>query len=291
MRLGAAATIHVAAHRCRRRNTVTAHPKVSVVLPSYRGADVALKNVPVLLDHLEASGIPSEVIIVDDGSDDGGATERAAARLGCVYLENPHNQGKGAAVRRGMLAARGQLRIFTDIDVPYDLETFDRMLYYLAFKEFHFVAGDRTLDESTYYTEVSRMRHLSSEVYSTFVGRLVAGGWFDTQCGIKGFRDHVAEDLFSVGRIERFAFDVELFYIALKRNYDIKRIPVQLRSNETSSVNVVRDGAAMVRDLAVIRLNQLRGVYASQVTPQRAGQDTEQVSRWRRQWPRSLDED
>ena len=98
-------------------------------------------------------------------------------------------------------------------------------------------------------------------MYSFIVGRFVAGGWFDTQCGIKGFRDHVAEDLFSVARVDRFAFDVELFYIALKRNYDIKRLPVRLRCQEGSSVRVVRDGLAMVRDLAVIRTHQLAGHY------------------------------
>jgi hypothetical protein len=144
------------------------------------------------------------------------------------------------------------------------------MLWYLDFKEIHFVAGDRTLDESSYYMHVPWLRRAASHIYSTFVGRLVAGGWFDTQCGIKGFRDHVAEDLFGVGRIDRFAFDVELFYIALKRNYDIKRIPVRLRCNETSTVSVITDGATMVRDLGVIWLNQQFGRYRARVPVRRA---------------------
>ena len=259
---------------------------LSVVLPSYRGAAVARTHVPLLLDHLRRSRISFEILLVDDGSEDSGATESVARELGCVFLCNPHNMGKGAAVRRGMLAARGRVRIFTDVDIPYELECIDRALYYLVFKEFHFVAGDRTLEESSYYHQVSVARHISSEVYSTVVGRLVAGGWFDTQCGLKGFRDHVADDLFSVSRIDRFAFDVELFYVALKRNYDIKRIPVQLRSNETSSVRVLRDGPAMVRDLAVIRYNQLRGAYQPKGPVRRYEDDAdEQVVRWRSRWP------
>lgn len=259
-------------------------PTLSVVLPSYKSAGVARLNVPVLAEHLRAAKIESELIIVDDGSRDGGETEQVAAELGCRYLANPRNMGKGAAVRRGMLAARGRLRVFTDIDIPYDLESFDRLLYYLAFKGFHFVTGDRTLNESTYYTEISLARRLSSEVYSTAVGRFLAGGWFDTQCGLKGFQDHVAEDLFGVGRIDRFAFDVELFYVAVKRNYDIKRVPVQLRCNETSSVNVVRDGAAMVRDLGVIRMNQLLGLYAPRKGPRRTTDDAAELQRWREEW-------
>ncbi len=234
---------------------------VSMVLPSYRGAEVARRQVPLLIEYLRTVGMSHEIIIVDDGSRDGGETQRVAESLGCLYLENPQNQGKGAAVRRGMRAARGRYRIYTDIDVPYELANLESMLWYLDFKEFHFVAGDRTLDESSYYMQVSLLRRAGSHVYSTVVGRIVAGGWFDTQCGLKGFRDHVAEDLFGVGRINRFAFDVELFYIALKRNYDIKRLPVRLRCNETSTVNVVSDGAAMVRDLGVIRVNQFLGRY------------------------------
>jgi len=105
------------------------------------------------------------------------------------------------------------------------------------------------------------VRRLGSHIYSFIVGRFVAGGWFDTQCGMKGFSAEVAEDLFAVGRIRRFAFDVELFYIALKRNYDIKRLPVRLRCQEGSSVRVIREGIAMVRDLAVIRWHQLVGHY------------------------------
>lgn len=242
---------------------------VSVVLPSYKGADAARRNVPLLLEHLRTVGLQHEVIVVDDGSNDGGDTQRIAESLYCRYLENPKNQGKGAAVRRGMLAATGRYRFYTDIDVPYDLTDIEAMLWYLDFKEFHFVAGDRTLDESSYYARVPWFRRAASHVYSTVVGRLVAGGWFDTQCGLKGFRDHVAEDLFSVARVNRFAFDVELFYIALKRNYDIKRLPVHLRSNETSTVNVLTDGAAMVRDLGVIRVNQFLGRYRPLVPVQR----------------------
>lgn len=242
---------------------------VSVVLPSYRGADAAGRHIPLLLEYLRTVGVRSEVILVDDGSNDGGESRRVAQSLGCRYLENPKNQGKGAAVRRGMLAATGRYRFYTDVDVPYDLANIESMLWYLDFKEFHFVAGDRTLDESSYYVHVPWFRRAASHVYSTVVGRLVAGGWFDTQCGLKGFRGHVADDLFGVGRVNRFAFDVELFYIALKRNYDIKRLPVRLRCNETSTVNVLTDGAAMVRDLGAIRLNQFLGRYRPLLPVQR----------------------
>src|SRR5215211_5015579 len=100
--------------------------KLSMILPSYNGAETLARHVPVLQQYLRHLGITWEIVIADDGSDDAGATQQAAGRLGCVYVGNPVNQGKGAAVRRGMLAARGAFRIFTDCDVPYELTTIGR---------------------------------------------------------------------------------------------------------------------------------------------------------------------
>lgn len=237
---------------------------LSIVLPSYNDGELLARHVPGLLDYLQQLGVSHEVVIADDGSKDDGRTRDVASELGCRYVANPVNQGKGAAVRRGMKSASGRFRIFTDADVPYELESIERFLWYLDFKEFHMVAGDRRLEQSSYFTEVPLWRRLGSHVYSFVVGRFVASGWFDTQCGIKGFRGDVADDLFGVSRISRFAFDVELLYIALKRNYDIKRLPVRLRCQEGSSVRMIRDGMAMVRDLAVIRWHQFAGHYKPQ---------------------------
>jgi dolichyl-phosphate beta-glucosyltransferase len=89
----------------------------------------------------------------------------------------------------------------------------------------------------------------------------VTGGFFDTQCGLKGFRGDVAEHLFAAARLNRFAFDVELLYLALVHRLDIKRIPVRLRRNATSSVRLVRDSSRMLLDVLRIKGYQLRGDY------------------------------
>ena len=243
-------------------------PELSMILPAYQAAEVLRRNLPVLLEYLGQLPVTSEVIVVDDGTRDDGQTRDVVRRLGCRYEALEQNQGKGAAVRHGMLQARGRFRIYTDADVPFQLDAVGLMLRYLDFKEFHFVAGDRNLADSDYSLNVSPARKVASAACSALVGRFIATGWYDTQCGLKGFRAEVADDLFRVATIRRFAFDVELFYIALKRNYDIKRIPVRLRSNETSSVRLALDGPAFARDLLRIRLNQFRGVYGpSRVRP------------------------
>jgi dolichyl-phosphate beta-glucosyltransferase len=100
-------------------------------------------------------------------------------------------------------------------------------------------------------------------VFTFFVGRFVTTGFSDTQCGIKGFTAAAAEDLFSVTSVQGFAFDVEVLYVALKRNYDIKRLPVSFRStHDRSSVTLTKHAPEMLLDLFRIKWNHLRGRYA-----------------------------
>lgn len=236
-------------------------PYLSIIIPSYRSASVLERNLPVLLTHLQQQSYDYEVIVVDDGSNDSGQTQQVAAQLGVRFEANPVNMGKGAAVRRGMQHATGQFRLFTDADIPFELDAIDRFVRYLDFKEFDIVIGDRTLPDSHYFDRISSGRNLSSKVFSFVVGRFVTTGVPDTQCGLKGFRAAIADDLFSVAILDRFAFDVELMYIALKRNYDIKRLPVALRSSDGSSVSVLRHSLQMLSDLLKIKLHHLKTGY------------------------------
>lgn len=237
---------------------------LSVVIPAYQSALILEDNLPVLLAYLRAQPYAWEVLIVDDGSRDDGRTQEAAQRHGCAYLRHAVRRGKGAAVRTGMRAATGRYRIFTDADIPYELDAIDRILRYLDVKEFHLVTGDRTLPESVYYADIPWARRVSSKLFSLFVGRLVVGGLYDTQCGIKGFRAEAAQDIFGVNRVNGFAMDVECFYVALKRNYDIKRIPVALRCQDGRSVNIMGHGLAMAFDVLRIVANGYLGRYARQ---------------------------
>lgn len=234
---------------------------LSVIIPSYNSAAVLKNNLPYLINFLKEKKYDYEILVVDDGSNDNGATKQVAEELGCAYLCNDKNIGKGESVRKGMLAATGKFRIFTDADIPFNAEAIEQFLHYMDEKEFHMAIGDRTLNESSYFNSKSGLRNLASKSFSFFVGRFVAGGMFDTQCGIKGFRAEVAKDIFGVSRIKGFTFDVELLYIALKRNYDIKRLPVTLRSQEGQSVKLLLHSFTMMADLMKIKLNHLGKKY------------------------------
>ena len=124
--------------------------ELSIIIPSFKGAEVLRNNVPGLISYLKAKAIDFEIIIVDDGSDDNGKTKEVAADLNCQFYANSVNLGKGAAVRNGMLKASGKFRIFTDVDIPFEYDAFDRFLKYLDEKEFDVVVGDRTLEGSIY---------------------------------------------------------------------------------------------------------------------------------------------
>ena len=211
---------------------------------------------------LQDLGLDWEALVVDDGSHDFLPDEwhdHPRVRL----LRHVANRGKGAAVRTGMLAATGHVRIFTDADLPFGTDLIPVIYAYLRDGPFHLVIGDRTLPESTYRHETGWRRHAASAVFTAFVGTIVTGGFFDTQCGLKGIRGDVADALFPVLRLDRFAFDVELVYVALKHRLDIKRIPVRLLHNDTTTVRLLRDSARGAADVLSIKANQLRGRYRS----------------------------
>lgn len=235
---------------------------LSIIIPSYKSANILRNQLPGFLSYLNNNYKNNfEVLIIDDGSDDNGETKKVAEELGCRFYANAVNLGKGAAVKNGMLNAVGEYRIFTDADIPFEYSNIDNFYTYLCQKEFDVVIGDRGLPESKYFNEISKKRKLGSNIFTFFVGRFVTTGIPDTQCGLKGFKAKVAEDIFSKACINGFAFDVEAIYIALKRNYDIKRLPVVLRSTEGSSVSLLKHSLGMLRDLLKIKLNHIKGKY------------------------------
>ena len=234
---------------------------LSIVIPVYNNAGILGKQLPDLINYLENLNRDYEIIIVDDYSKNPEITKKLADDFKCIFIANDKGYGKGGAVRKGMLAAKGDYRIFTDSDLPFENDAIGNFLYYLEFKEFDIVVGDRNLPGSEYYDKIKTTRKIGSVIFTFFIGRFVTTGLFDTQCGLKGFRASIAEDLFISGRINGFAFDVELLYIALKRNLDIKRLPVQLRSNDSSTVKVFRHGLQMLIDVLRIKYYQMRGKY------------------------------
>jgi len=242
-----------------------APPWISVIIPAYNAAPVIKRSLEIVRRFLgERSGSwgEPEIIVVDDCSTDETASIVESEFSEVRLIRHPRNYGKGRAVRTGMRAATGTYRFFIDADVPFDLNVLDTMVHYLDVKEFDICVGTRTNDPNLHYAHRSLLRRFTSSIFTAVVSRIVVTGIRDTQCGLKGFRSDVARYLFSESRIDGFAFDVEILYLAFKNDLDIKRIPVTLVSDDYSSVSVFRDGFRMLLSIVQIPIRYYLRRYA-----------------------------
>jgi dolichyl-phosphate beta-glucosyltransferase len=246
---------------------MASHPTtdVSLVIPVCNGASLIADTVISSRDFLAGRDLSFEIVVVDDGSsDDTAAAGRPLTDERVSLIALPSNRGKFGALTVGMAQACGACRIFTDADLPYDLEAIPYIAELVNDGGFHVVVGDRTLSESCSATRSGLSRRLSSRVFSFCVRMLVTGGLFDSQCGLKGFRADVAEAVFPLLTDRGFSGDVELLYIALKHNLSIRRIPVRLRATPTTTVRLTVHSLPMLGRILRLRHNWTSGRYDSQ---------------------------
>jgi dolichyl-phosphate beta-glucosyltransferase len=234
---------------------------LSIILPVYNNPEVLKNNLPYLTDYLSKKTYEYEIIIVDDGSKDGTKIKNISDRFNCVYLRNKNNSGKGSAVKTGMLNSGSTYRVFTDADIPYECVDLDKIIQNLESGKCDVAIGDRSLLKSATSGDVTFLRSFGSKFFSFMVGGLMAGKFGDSQCGLKGFTGKAAIELFGKSRINGFAIDVELLYLALKKKYSICKVPVKLRKQGVSTVRVFKHGFLMLVDLIKIKINRMSGKY------------------------------
>jgi Glycosyltransferases involved in cell wall biogenesis len=237
---------------------------ISVVLPAYNCRDLARQSVLRLHNYLTGWCSSFEIVVVDDGSRPEERVQSEGLPSMARVIQMDKNEGKGAAVRRGMLEAQGNVRIFTDIDLPYELDAIKYAHSLITEKGFHFVAGDRTLASSRYSSDLPLHRRIASRIFSKFITLFVIGGIYDSQCGFKAFSATLAKALFPLLTIDRFSFDVEIYYLVLKYNIVIRRIPVSLQSHENSTVNLFKHALPMACRIMAIPSKWYSGSYRSQ---------------------------
>jgi len=196
-----------------------------------------------------------EVLIVDDGSTDGtkAAAERAAQaeRLPVKVLRNEVNRGKGRAVRTGVLASTGDPVLVSDVDLSTPLTEWTKLADHLP--SHPVVVGSRALREDLVRRKQPLYRRLLGRAGNVLVRALAVPGIHDTQCGFKLFQGDVARDLFRLARIDGFAFDMEILYLARRRGLAIAEVPVLWFNSPESKVSVWRDALPTLRDLVRLR--------------------------------------
>lgn len=233
---------------------------ISIILPCYNGSGILSKQLPGFIEYLKSEIKHFEVIIVDDGSEDRLQTHQIAQKNGCKFMALDKNKGKGAAVRAGIIAASGDMKIFTDVDIPFLYKCITTIIDELK-KGADVVIGDRNLQSSSYFEEISSLRKLGSSIFTFIVERVITKGIRDTQCGLKGFTREASEKIFRKSVIEGFSFDVEVLIIATNNKLEVRRIPVTLRNQDESSVSLWRHSVGMLMDLARIKIREQMGRY------------------------------
>lgn len=235
--------------------------RFSVVVPAYKeaaGIGAAIADIRAALGEVAADG-GIEVVVVDDGSADGTADAALAGGADQVVVQ-PRNRGKGAAVRAGVLAARGRTVAFTDADLSYSPDQLLRIL--TAVEDGWDVAiGDRRHPEARTVVRTSRLREIGSRVINLFGYAVLLGSYSDTQCGLKGFRSDVGRFLFGRMHTDGFAFDIELLHLVERYELSLVQVPVEVTHSTRSTVRVTRDAVRLVGDLFRMRHRSATGVY------------------------------
>jgi dolichyl-phosphate beta-glucosyltransferase len=238
------------------RQEADVRPVVSVIIPAHDEA----RRIPSYLDDIRqyfaARSEPYEVLVVDDGSRDETANVIRALMGGWPSLGLVHcaeNRGKGHAVRVGMLAARGCLRLMTDADGSTPIGQIERLRARLAASGPAVAVGSRRLQAEHVRRSLKPVRRVIGELFGWVQQTLAEVGVNDTQCGFKLFDAAAAEALFRAARVDGFAFDVEILYLARKARIPVVEVAVDWHDSGASRVNFLTDPAKMMRDLWRIR--------------------------------------
>ena len=236
-------------------------PYLSIVIPAYNEAARLPPTLLRIRDHLASWNRPYEILVVDDGSSDG--TAEAARSVGgseLTILRNERNRGKGYAVRRGMLEARGERRLMTDADLSTPIEELKRLMARMD-EGYDIVIASRAVAGARIEVHQPWYRECMGRLFNLLVRVSTVPGLRDTQCGFKLFRAEAARECFAAAVLDGFSFDVEALFIARRRGHRVAEIPVTWRNDAATRVSTLRGVLAFV-DVLKIRMNGWRGRYA-----------------------------
>ena len=238
-------------------------PGLSIVIPAYNEARRLPGTLPRVVEYAGRLDEPVEIIVVDDGSADATADVATAVARECdvvTVLRSDHNRGKGAAVRRGMLAARLDHVLFSDVDLSTPIEEAAKLRAVLA-SGADVAIGSRRVTGSDVQVHQPWLREVAGRTFSGLVSLVLLPGIRDSQCGFKAFRRSAARELFRRQRLNGFGFDAEVLWLARRLGYRVAEIPIVWRDDQRSHVRLIRDSGGMLLDLGRVCLNGWAGRY------------------------------
>jgi dolichyl-phosphate beta-glucosyltransferase len=237
----------------------------SIILPAYSERARIAATLDKILGYATKRGWNLELIVVNDGSNDGTAEivgQYAAQHPQLRLLENPGNRGKGYSVRNGMLHAHGDILLFSDADLSSPIEEADKLFAALA-QGADIAIGSRWLDPELQIQKQPLYRQLFGRIFNLALRLTLNLQFRDTQCGFKAFNRRSAQAIFPLQKIERWGFDPEILYLAKRFEFIVCEVPVAWAHREGTRINPLRDGIRMFGEMLRIRWYSLRGRYAS----------------------------
>lgn len=232
------------------------------MIPAYNEEHRLPRAFQQIQEYLAARRLDAEVIVVDDGSNDGTArvvAEWQATLPSLRLVSNGTNRGKGYSVRHGMLEARGRVALFTDADLSSPIEEADKLI--AALGSYDVAIGSRAVDRSLIAVHQSRLRELAGICFNKLVQLVTGLPFVDTQCGFKAFLRERTRIVFEQQRTERFGFDPEILFLAKRHGLHTIEIPVRWAHDPNTKLHVLRDSVQMFVELLAIRWNWLLGRY------------------------------
>lgn len=239
---------------------------LSIVIPAYNESVRLGNTLKTVVDYMRQNYPQGEVIVVDDGSsDDTAALARqsfaSSAPVRTSVITYKSNLGKGRAVRLGLLAARGEVALFSDADLSTPITEAPKLIDSILNNECDVTFGSRALDRKLIGVHQPWRREQGGRVFNLAV-RLATGlPFWDTQCGFKAFNMTVCRPLVEAATVDRYGFDVELLYLAYRAGLRLREVPVRWDHNEGSKISLFSDSFKMLSEVGLIRQQASRGTY------------------------------
>lgn len=241
--------------------------KLSIVVPTYNESDRIERTLDDLTGFLSKKDFKWEIIVSDDGStDDTLCLIDSWINSSQIFMNGeirklslPH-EGKGSAVKVGMLAAEGELRFMCDADFAMSADQIDDFLINMD-QGYDIVIGSREISGATRLNE-PLIRHLMGRIFNFLVSLIAVKGFKDTQCGYKCFSAVSANTLFSAQKLTGWSFDVEILMLARKKSMKILEMPILWHHRDKSKVSAISSSVEMIRDTILTRIRYITGDYS-----------------------------
>lgn len=239
-------------------------PLLSIIIPAHNEEHRLPPSLAKIDAFLRTQPYRAEVIVVENGSHDRttDVAQAYAAHHPYVRVLTVETRGKGLAVKAGMLAAHGDYRFICDVDLSMPIE---EIVHFLPPESdgYDISIATREGKQSRRVGE-PEFRHVMGRINNWIIQLFAVRGFEDTQCGFKMFSRRVAEDLFSVQRMSGIGFDVELLFLAKKRGYRVREVPITWYFDPDSRMRLVQDSLHILIEIFEIRQNWRKGLYGNQ---------------------------